>query len=40
MWSFLIHLDLTLVQGDRNESICILLHEQIPKKGGDIGGKV
>jgi hypothetical protein len=27
MWSSLIHLDLTLVQGDRNASICILLHD-------------
>jgi hypothetical protein len=27
MWSSLIHLDLTLVQGDRNGSICILLHD-------------
>jgi hypothetical protein len=27
MWSFLIHLDLTLVQRDRNGSICILLHD-------------
>jgi hypothetical protein len=26
-WSFLIHLDLTLVQGDRNGSIRILLHD-------------
>ena len=27
MWSSLIHLDLTLVQGDRNGSIHILLHD-------------
>ena len=27
MWSSLIHLDLTLVQGDRNGSIRILLHD-------------
>jgi hypothetical protein len=27
MWSSLIHLDLTLVQGDRNGSTCILLHD-------------
>ena len=27
MWSFLIHLDLTVVQGDRNGSIPILLHD-------------
>ena len=27
MWSSLIHLDLTLVQGDKNGSIHILLHE-------------
>jgi hypothetical protein len=27
MWSSLIHLDLTLVQGDKNGSICILLHD-------------
>jgi hypothetical protein len=27
MWSLLIHLDLTLVQGDRNGSIRILLHD-------------
>jgi hypothetical protein len=27
MWSSLIHLDLTLVQGDRNGSILILLHD-------------
>jgi hypothetical protein len=27
MWSSLIHLDLTLVQGDRNGPICILLHD-------------
>ena len=27
MWSSLIHLDLTLVQGDSNGSICILLHD-------------
>jgi hypothetical protein len=26
MWTSLIHLDLTLVQGDTNGSICILLH--------------
>ena len=26
MWNSLIHLDLTLVQGDRNGSICFLLH--------------
>jgi hypothetical protein len=26
MWSPLIHLDLSFVQGDRNGSICILLH--------------
>jgi hypothetical protein len=27
MWSSLIHLDLTLVQGDKNGSICIPLHD-------------
>jgi hypothetical protein len=27
MWSSLINLDLTLVQGDKNGSICILLHD-------------
>jgi hypothetical protein len=27
VWSSLIHLDLTLVQGDRSGSICILLHD-------------
>jgi hypothetical protein len=27
MWSFLFHLDLDLVQGDRNGSIRILLHD-------------
>jgi hypothetical protein len=27
MWSSLIHLDLTVVQGDRNESIHILIHD-------------
>jgi hypothetical protein len=27
IWSSLIHLDLTLVKGDRNGSICILLHD-------------
>jgi hypothetical protein len=27
MWSSLIHLDLTLAQGDKNGSICILLHD-------------
>jgi hypothetical protein len=27
MWRSLIHLDLTLVQGDMNGSICILLHD-------------
>ena len=26
MWRFLIHLDLSFVQGDMNGSICILLH--------------
>jgi hypothetical protein len=26
IWKFLIHLDMSFVQGDRNESICILLH--------------
>ena len=26
MWSSLIHLDLSFVQGDKNGSICILLH--------------
>ena len=32
MWSSLIQLDLTLVQGDRNRLICILLHDnrQLP----------
>jgi hypothetical protein len=29
MWSSLIHLDLILVQGDRNGSIRILLHEYL-----------
>jgi hypothetical protein len=29
MWSSLIHLDLTLVQGDRNGSIHILLHDNL-----------
>jgi hypothetical protein len=29
MWSSLIYLDLTLVQGDRNGSICILLHDNL-----------
>jgi hypothetical protein len=27
MWSSLIHLDLSFVQGDKNGSICILLHD-------------
>jgi hypothetical protein len=27
MWSSLTHLDLSFVQGDRNGSICILLHD-------------
>jgi hypothetical protein len=27
IWSSLIHLDLSFVQGDKNESICILLHD-------------
>jgi hypothetical protein len=26
MWRSLIHLDLSFVQGDKNGSICILLH--------------
>ena len=27
MWSSLIHLDMTLVQGDQNGSLCILQHD-------------
>jgi hypothetical protein len=27
IWSSLIHLDLSLVQGDKNASICMLLHD-------------
>jgi hypothetical protein len=29
MWSSLIHLDLSYVQGDKNESIYILLHTDL-----------
>jgi hypothetical protein len=27
VWSYLIHLDLSFVQGDKNGSICIILHD-------------
>ena len=30
MWSSLIHLDLSYVQGDKNGSICILLNDYLP----------
>jgi hypothetical protein len=29
MWSSLINVDLILVQGDKNGSICILLHDNL-----------